>query len=352
MAFFGKNRHAEKLNQLHFAVAHSFSKVREDNANMFEWVNYLHQQNEEQRKIIQDLHVMINNIPTTKEAVKHVIDNYYSFEPVMQKVRELDDKIAKISAVAESAADAASTAASKEQQDFRPELREVRSEMLSEIREMRSELKDEINRKIDSVSDEQKPVLERLRELSGRIESLEKKPTPTPRPSKPRVSKEERISNLRERIVKKVVRKSKDYVKNMLLSMIRKYERIPAMELREMLVEVKGEDFVEMKGEAIPSHRLTTSYAGISVDLWVDAGGRILKQNTPLGWEMVSESPCLLPRSRRIFWPAPRMRRRRGASRSWPRRRSRSCSTSWPIPPGWSAWSRARRSSLPMTAAP
>lgn len=59
---------------------------------------------------------------------------------------------------------------------------------------------------------------------------------------------------------------------------------------REMIVEVKGEDFLELDGESIPSRLLTTSYAGISVDLWVDAGGRILKQNTPLGWEMIRET--------------------------------------------------------------
>lgn len=59
---------------------------------------------------------------------------------------------------------------------------------------------------------------------------------------------------------------------------------------KDMVVEVKGEDFVEMEGEAIPSYRLTTGYAGINVDLWVDDDGRILKQNTPLGWEMVRET--------------------------------------------------------------
>jgi len=62
------------------------------------------------------------------------------------------------------------------------------------------------------------------------------------------------------------------------------------LSVRDMVVEVKGEDFVEIDGEAIPSFRLTTGYAGINVDLWVDAGGRILKQNTPLGWEMIRET--------------------------------------------------------------
>jgi hypothetical protein len=239
MIFFKrKSDHAERLNQLHFAVANSFSRVRQDNANVLEWINYLHQQNAQQQMVIQDLHVQMTNMPTTKEAVKHVIDTHYSFEPLVEKMEELDARIANVSRIAESAATEASAASAREQHDFRPELRGVRSEMLGELREMRSEIKDEIRRKVDAVSDEQKPVLERLRELAKKVDSLEKKPVQAaPRQLKPRTSKEERISNLRERIIKKVVRRSKDYVKNVLLKWIQKYERVPAMELREMLVE-------------------------------------------------------------------------------------------------------------------
>ena len=61
------------------------------------------------------------------------------------------------------------------------------------------------------------------------------------------------------------------------------------LSLREMVVEVKGEEFLTLQGEVFPVYRLSTGYAGIDVDLWVDTAGRILKENTPLGWELVRE---------------------------------------------------------------
>jgi len=40
--------------------------------------------------------------------------------------------------------------------------------------------------------------------------------------------------------VKKVARHSKDYVKNLILSAISRYDQISAMQLREMVVEEQG----------------------------------------------------------------------------------------------------------------
>jgi hypothetical protein len=45
---------------------------------------------------------------------------------------------------------------------------------------------------------------------------------------------------LREKIVKKVARRSKDYIKGLLLSAITKYDQISALQLREMIVEEQG----------------------------------------------------------------------------------------------------------------
>jgi len=62
------------------------------------------------------------------------------------------------------------------------------------------------------------------------------------------------------------------------------------LSLREMVVEVKGEDFVDLEGEAVPCYRLSASYAGVSVDFWVNSSGETIRENTPLGWELVRES--------------------------------------------------------------
>ena len=47
-------------------------------------------------------------------------------------------------------------------------------------------------------------------------------------------------ANLREKLLKKITKNSKDYLKNMLVSMIHKYGTISAHQLREMVVEEQG----------------------------------------------------------------------------------------------------------------
>jgi len=52
--------------------------------------------------------------------------------------------------------------------------------------------------------------------------------------------KQDRRTSLKERLVKKISKNSKDYIKSVILSLIRKYERISAPQLKEILVEEQG----------------------------------------------------------------------------------------------------------------
>jgi hypothetical protein len=45
---------------------------------------------------------------------------------------------------------------------------------------------------------------------------------------------------LKEKIFKKVTRHSKDYVKSMLISLVKKYNKISGLNLREIVVEEQG----------------------------------------------------------------------------------------------------------------
>jgi hypothetical protein len=47
-------------------------------------------------------------------------------------------------------------------------------------------------------------------------------------------------SNLKEKIFKKITRHSKEYVKGMLISLIKKYQKISGLNLREIVVEEQG----------------------------------------------------------------------------------------------------------------
>jgi hypothetical protein len=62
------------------------------------------------------------------------------------------------------------------------------------------------------------------------------------------------------------------------------------MSSSDLIVEVEKEDAVEIHGEKFPAYQLTSTYAGISIGIWVDSEGQILKQTTPLGWVMLREA--------------------------------------------------------------
>ena len=70
-------------------------------------------------------------------------------------------------------------------------------------------------------------ILHKMNELSARLSVVEQQ-------------KLEKTIGGRERLVKKVTKNSKDYVKTVITSLIKKYNRISASQLREILVEEQG----------------------------------------------------------------------------------------------------------------
>lgn len=47
-------------------------------------------------------------------------------------------------------------------------------------------------------------------------------------------------SNLKEKLIKKITKNSKEYVLNLIISLIRKYEKISALQLKDIVVEEQG----------------------------------------------------------------------------------------------------------------
>lgn len=64
---------------------------------------------------------------------------------------------------------------------------------------------------------------EKLEELKHRLEKLESKK-----------------QNMRERIIKRVTKNSRDYVKSVIVSLIKRYEKVSGLQLKEMVVEDQG----------------------------------------------------------------------------------------------------------------
>ena len=82
-----------KFSQLHRLLASSFSNVKNDTQKIFQWLNFLHQKNMEQAHQIKQLQLELSYIPKKHEDIKRIIDNYYSFDNITERVEQAFNKV-------------------------------------------------------------------------------------------------------------------------------------------------------------------------------------------------------------------------------------------------------------------
>jgi biotin-(acetyl-CoA carboxylase) ligase len=85
----------------------------------------------------------------------------------------------------------------------------------------------ELKSKVDNLASLHAPVFDQLEKLTRKVEKIEEQKPATK-------------AAFKARIIKKISRNAKEYMKNIVLSMIRKYEKISALQLREIIVEEQG----------------------------------------------------------------------------------------------------------------
>ena len=176
--FWKKDDTDKKLNQINEVLKRSFANVKKDAANIFEWLNYFYKKNMEQEQTIKKLQIELSYIPKTRDEIRHIIDDYYSFESIMAKIRELNDKVDELA---------------KKQQVY-PD--KYAPQPLA------------------------KDVHPDIAYIEKRLEILEQK-----------------RKLMKEKIMKRLTRNSKEYVKSVILSYIKKYEKISALQLKEIVVD-------------------------------------------------------------------------------------------------------------------
>ena len=180
--FWKKDNTDKKLNQMNEILKKSFANVKKDTANIFQWLNYFYKKNTEQEQMIKELKLEISYIPKTREDIRRIIDDYYSFEGIMARIRELNKKV--------------------------------------------EELSNEISKK-QQVHIEKYVPQAMPKELQTGIVDIEK-----------RLERlEQKKLSIKEKIMKRLARNSKEYVKSVVLSYIKKYERISALQLKEIVVD-------------------------------------------------------------------------------------------------------------------
>ena len=164
----------KKLSQMNQLIMKSFSNVKNDTQKLFQWINYIHQKNQSQDNQIRQLKLEISYIPKNPDDIRKIIDTYYSFDNILERIKMMDEKINNIA--------------------------ETKSEPSTQL------------------------IHPGLNEIEQRISHLE----------------EQKKATIREKVVKRVTRNSKEYVKQLMLSYIRKYTQIGALQLKDMIVYDQG----------------------------------------------------------------------------------------------------------------
>ncbi|MEM2916452.1 MAG: hypothetical protein QXT19_03800 [Candidatus Woesearchaeota archaeon] len=182
-----------KVDRLDKALKESFAHVKQDTNLLYQWVQFFQQQIARQQQVIEaqqhdlddyeqeilrhrqhisHLQAELKSVPKDPATIKRIIDSYYDFDSILDRVRQIEDKLMRLEHLK-----AASTV---------PHPMRAATEL----------------------------------------------PHVVPPPS--------RTHALRDKIVQRITRNSKEYLKGLIMSMITKYGKISALQLREMIVEEQG----------------------------------------------------------------------------------------------------------------
>lgn len=178
----------QELDKFNQALELSFGHVKTDVRNIYSWLKFLYQQNIGQQKRIELVFASLNKLMAlrdelkdfTREEIRVLVDKHYSLEPLNSRIREIEEKINLLTQKYETAR----LTVGKPQ--LEPQIQNTQAN----------------------------PYLARALRPGSTF--------------------------LKERILRKVARDSKDYVKNFIHSLISKYGRIAALQLREIVVEDQG----------------------------------------------------------------------------------------------------------------
>ena len=176
-SFFGvKNEVSELKTDVSFAL----TDVKQNLYNVGQWLTYFHHKINHQDELLEKLSMEILSKEIVRDEVRKEIDSYYSIKPLIDKVEIIEKRLAELS---------------------------TRQYSLLEKPEPQ----------------QNQIMIQRISELQQKILQLE-----------------QRKGTMKERILRNISKTSKEYVKGILLSYIRKYERISAVRLKEMVVEEQG----------------------------------------------------------------------------------------------------------------
>lgn len=179
---FWKRDNIEKnLGRIDWLIKKSFINVKRDVSGIFQWLNYFYAKSNEQEKKLNQIKSEIYGMPKNKEEVIRIINEQYQIDNLLKKISELSHRIDEFTKS------------------------RFESEAFSRGQQTRKEQSPDIS------------------EIEKRLEKLEQKKMA-----------------IKEKIMKKLTKNSKEYIKSIIMSYIKKYEKVTAIQLREMIVDEQG----------------------------------------------------------------------------------------------------------------
>lgn len=185
-----------KINMLDYTLKDSFQRVKSDMDNVNVWLNYFYNQTLERQRVVDGLQAHVEHLSTTPALPQEIPE----IGGVQARLKQVEQKV------------------------------EVLGVSVHAVEPIIDRLT-ALNSQVTLVEESQKNIFERLREITSKVDKFENKVEQT----RTRTS-----MNLRDKIVRKVAKHSKDYVKNLIISIIGKYDEISALQIREMIVEEQG----------------------------------------------------------------------------------------------------------------
>jgi archaellum component FlaC len=264
---------SSQLKALDKSLQNSFGNVKSDVEHIKQWVVYLHKS---QERFSNSLNHIDNRISTllTKNEIRGFVDEYYqnltisknNMSNVKREILMVKEDISfmkgnmlairgavssvkgeisgEISSLRNTTKDIFERLESLSRRE--PSLRnELKDELRHELDVFRRDIKSEVCQKIEENSTPSLPptIFQRLDDLNRRMDEINLTKSSIQN-SQVEVNSPQNItstrSSLKEKIFKKVTRHSKDYVKSMLISLIKKYDKISGLNLREIVVEEQG----------------------------------------------------------------------------------------------------------------
>lgn len=165
--------------ELHTYLKNSFSKVKEDNQNISQWIQHLHQKNLEQEQHINSLHQKNQQQEWLLYQIKNQPQNHQHYQYLHQRIEKLSQKVDHI-----------------------------------------LERHDHHSQKLEHHSQKMDHFHQKLQDLETQK-------------AKPKAS-------FKEKVVKTLSRHSKNYLKNLIFQYLEQHQNISALQLKDIIVDQQG----------------------------------------------------------------------------------------------------------------